>query len=89
MRRGPQRGLAAPRDPAPGGNLLVGRDLAFEGFGAEDLQRAPLAVEADPVQKEALAASRLRAGFLPLVDFLPAVALVMLLLLLEQLFHNE
>jgi ATP-binding cassette, subfamily B, bacterial len=50
-----------------------------KGFGAEDLQRAHLAVEADSVQKEALAASRLRAGFLPLVDFLPAVALVMIL----------
>jgi ATP-binding cassette subfamily B protein len=50
-----------------------------KGFGAEDLQRAHLAVEADAVQKEALAASRLRAGFLPLVDFLPAVALVMIL----------
>jgi ATP-binding cassette subfamily B protein len=50
-----------------------------KGFGAEDLQRARLAAEADQVQKEALAASRLRAGFLPLVDFLPAVALVMIL----------
>jgi len=50
-----------------------------KGFGAEDLQRAHLAVEADAVKKEALAASRLRAGFLPLVDFLPAVALVMIL----------
>jgi len=50
-----------------------------KGFGAEDLQRARLATEADQVQKEALAASRLRAGFLPLVDFLPAVALVMIL----------
>jgi len=50
-----------------------------KGFGAEDLQRGRLAAEADQVQKEALAASRLRAGFLPLVDFLPAVALVMIL----------
>jgi ATP-binding cassette subfamily B protein len=50
-----------------------------KGFGAEDLQRERLAVEADAVKKEALAASRLRAGFLPLVDFLPAVALVMIL----------
>jgi ATP-binding cassette subfamily B protein len=50
-----------------------------KGFGAEDLQRARLAVEVDAVQDRALAASRLRAGFLPLVDFLPAVALVMIL----------
>jgi ATP-binding cassette subfamily B protein len=50
-----------------------------KGFGAEDLQRARLAVEVDAVQSRALAASRLRAGFIPLVDFLPAVALVMIL----------
>jgi len=50
-----------------------------KGFGAEDMQRARLATEADQVQTQALAASRLRAGFLPLVDFLPAVALVMIL----------
>jgi ATP-binding cassette subfamily B protein len=50
-----------------------------KGFGAEDRQIARLEVEADAVQDRALAASRLRAGFLPLVDFLPAIALVMIL----------
>jgi ATP-binding cassette subfamily B protein len=50
-----------------------------KGFGAESLQRRRLEAEADAVQDRALAASRLRAGFLPLVDFLPAVALVMIL----------
>jgi ATP-binding cassette subfamily B protein len=50
-----------------------------KGFGAEELQRRRLAVEADAVMDRALAASKLRAGFLPLVDFLPAVALVMIL----------
>jgi ATP-binding cassette subfamily B protein len=50
-----------------------------KGFGAERLQVRRLVDEADSVQDRALAASRLRAGFLPLVDFLPAVALVMIL----------
>lgn len=50
-----------------------------KGFGAERLQVKKLVTEADAVKTEALAASRLRAGFLPLVDFLPAVALVMIL----------
>jgi len=50
-----------------------------KGFGAERLQVRRLQAEADGVQREALAASKLRSGFLPLVDFLPAVALVMIL----------
>ena len=50
-----------------------------KGFGAEQLQLQRLRAEADAVQDRALAASKLRSGFLPLVDFLPAVALVMIL----------
>ncbi|MFM8305283.1 MAG: ABC transporter ATP-binding protein [Actinomycetota bacterium] len=50
-----------------------------KGFGAEALQVRRLEAEADAVRDRALAASRLRAGFLPLVDFLPAIALVMIL----------
>lgn len=50
-----------------------------KGFGAEQLQVERLEAEADAVQDRALAASRLRAGFLPIVDFLPAVALVVIL----------
>jgi len=50
-----------------------------KGFGAERLQQRRLAVEADAVQDRALASARLRSGFLPLVDFLPAVALIMIL----------
>ena len=50
-----------------------------KGFGAEDLQVERLVAEADSVQDRALAASKLRAGFLPLVDLLPALSLVMIL----------
>ena len=49
------------------------------GFGAERLQERRLDGEADAVFDRALAAARLRSGFLPLVDFLPALALVALL----------
>ena len=50
-----------------------------KGFGSERLQVRRLEAEADDVRREALSAARLRSRFLPLVDFLPAVALVMIL----------
>jgi len=50
-----------------------------KGFGAEELQVERLVTEADAVQGQALAASKLRSGFLPLVDFLPAIALAVIL----------
>jgi ATP-binding cassette subfamily B protein len=50
-----------------------------KGFGTEARQEAQLAVEADQVLDRALAGARLRANFLPLVDFLPALALVVIL----------
>jgi ATP-binding cassette subfamily B protein len=50
-----------------------------KGFGTEDRQKAQLAVEADQVLDRALAGAKLRANFLPLVDFLPALALVIIL----------
>jgi ATP-binding cassette, subfamily B, bacterial len=50
-----------------------------KGFGTESRQEAQLAVEADQVLDRALASARLRANFLPLVDFLPALALVIIL----------
>ena len=50
-----------------------------KGFGTEARQEAQLAVEADQVMDRALASARLRANFLPLVDFLPALALVIIL----------
>ena len=50
-----------------------------KGFGTESRQEDQLAVEADQVMDRALAGARLRANFLPLVDFLPALALVIIL----------
>ena len=50
-----------------------------KGFGAERMQEARLDAEADSVLDRALAAAKLRANFLPLVDFLPALALVIIL----------
>ena len=50
-----------------------------KGFGTERRQEDQLRVEADQVLDRALAAAKLRANFLPLVDFLPALALVIIL----------
>jgi len=50
-----------------------------KGFGTEARQEEQLRVEADQVLDRALAGARLRANFLPLVDFLPALALVIIL----------
>ncbi|MET0420418.1 MAG: ABC transporter ATP-binding protein [Acidimicrobiia bacterium] len=52
---------------------------AVKGFGAEDVQAARLEAEADGVLDWALAAARLRGGFLPVLDLLPAFSLVMIL----------
>ena len=52
---------------------------AVKGFGAERLQAQRLEAEADAVLERALSAAKLRASFLPLVDFLPALALVVIL----------
>ncbi len=50
-----------------------------KGFGAEELQARRLQAEADDVLEKALEGARLRSRFLPLVDFLPALALVAIL----------
>jgi ATP-binding cassette subfamily B protein len=50
-----------------------------KGFGAERRQTARLDVEADSVLDRALVAAKMRSNFLPLVDFLPALALVAIL----------
>ena len=52
---------------------------AVKGFGAEAVQSQRLEDEADAVLDRALAAARLRAGFLPLVDLLPMISLAMVL----------
>ena len=50
-----------------------------KGFGSERLQAQRLEAEADAVLDQALQAAWLRSGFLPLIDFLPALALVAIL----------
>ena len=50
-----------------------------KGFGVEQQQVRRLQVEADSVLDRSLAAARLRAGFMPLVDFLPTVSMVAIL----------
>ncbi len=52
---------------------------AVKGFGAEDVQRAKLAVEADDVRREALRAAHVRARYLPLVELMPNLGLVAVL----------
>jgi ATP-binding cassette subfamily B protein len=52
---------------------------AVKGFGAERLQTKRLRAEADSVLDRSLAAARLRAGFIPLVDLLPTLSLVAIL----------
>ena len=50
-----------------------------KGFGAERQQVRRLEAAADSVLDRALAAAKLRSGFMPLVDFLPTVSMVAIL----------
>jgi ATP-binding cassette subfamily B protein len=50
-----------------------------KGFAAEPLQAGRLREEADDVYDQSLVAARIRARYLPVLDFLPAVGLVMVL----------
>ena len=50
-----------------------------KGFAAEPLQARRLRAEADDVYKQSLVAARIRSHYLPILDFLPAVGLVMVL----------
>jgi ATP-binding cassette, subfamily B, bacterial len=52
---------------------------AVKGFGAEQVQVAQLEQATDDVLDRALATARLRAGFLPVVDFIPTLAFVAVL----------
>ena len=47
-----------------------------KGFGVERLQRTRLAAEADSVYDRSMDQARLRANFVPQLDFLPALGLV-------------
>jgi ATP-binding cassette subfamily B protein len=57
----------------------VGGVRAVKGFGSEELQARHLEREADGVLDRSLAAARLRANFLPALDFLPALSLAAIL----------
>lgn len=50
-----------------------------KGFGAERMQLKRLETEAQSVLDQALAAAKLRAGFIPLIDFLPTLSMVAIL----------
>ena len=50
-----------------------------KGFGAEPLQSAKLAAEAGDVYDVSMAAARIRSTYLPVLDFLPALGLVVVL----------
>ncbi len=52
---------------------------AVKGFGAEELQTERLEREATTVRARALDLARLRAGFLPTLDFVPALSLAAIL----------
>jgi ATP-binding cassette subfamily B protein len=50
-----------------------------KGFGAERMQVKRLEAETDSVLDQALKAAKLRAGFIPLIDFLPTLSMVAIL----------
>jgi len=52
---------------------------AVKGFGAEQLQSERLEREVEAVRGHALDLARLRAGFLPVLDFVPALSLAAIL----------
>jgi ATP-binding cassette subfamily B protein len=52
---------------------------AVKGFGAEQLQTDRLEHEVTEVRAKALVLARMRAGFLPALDFLPALSLAAIL----------
>ena len=50
-----------------------------KGFGAEPVQAARLRAEADDVFRTSMQAARIRSTWIPVLDFLPAIGLVMVL----------
>ena len=51
----------------------------IKGFGAESLQAEQLATEADDVYRESMRAARIRARFLPAVELMPNLGLILVL----------
>ena len=52
---------------------------AVKGFGAEGIQARELRARTDRVWDRAMAAARIRATYAPLLDFLPAVGMILVL----------
>lgn len=50
-----------------------------KGFGAEQFQADKLETEADDIRRESLGAARVRAFYLPIMELLPAVGLILVL----------
>ena len=51
----------------------------IKGFGAEPIQSARMTERTERVYEKAMRAARIRAGFMPVLDFLPALGLVAVL----------
>jgi len=51
----------------------------IKGFGAERVQARKLEVEADDIKRVSLKSARIRSSFLPAIDLLPSIGLVMVM----------
>lgn len=74
--------LAVQQEQAQLANVVeetVSGVRVVKGFGAEDVQQRKLVAEADDIQRESMAAARIRARFLPAIDLLPSIGLVAVL----------
>jgi ATP-binding cassette subfamily B protein len=59
----------------------VGGVRVIKGFGAESVQAAKLAKEADDIQRESINAARIRAKYLPAIEAMPQLGLIAVLAL--------
>ncbi len=74
--------LAVQQEQAQLANVVeetVSGVRVVKGFGAEGVQQQKLQIEADDIQRESMAAARIRARFLPAIDLLPSIGLVAVL----------
>jgi ATP-binding cassette subfamily B protein len=74
--------LAVQQEQAQLANVVeetVSGVRVVKGFGAENVQQRKLETEADDIQRESMAAARIRARFLPAIDLLPSIGLVAVL----------
>lgn len=74
--------LAVQQEQAQLANVVeesVSGIRVIKGFGAESVQFDKLVREADDIQRESMAAARIRSRFLPAIDLLPSLGLVAVL----------